>query len=130
MQGSVKTHMSDTKSFTLLEVASEPAVHQVPNYLRLLQAYRGYVEEGVPAQTCALSLKEITCPQLRGQNLPGAPTRLTAQQEQLLQVPTDRINQSVQEMLQSLDRGDRAGLALHFQEASICFQELSKLRLS
>ena len=122
--------MSDTKSFTLLETASEPAVHQVPNYLRLLQAYRGYVEEGISAQTCALSLKEITCPQLRGQNLPGTVTRPNAQQEQLLQAPTTRINQSVQEMLESLDRGDRAGLAMHFQEASVCFQELSKLRLS
>jgi len=122
--------MSDTKSFTLLEVASEPAIHQVPNYLRLLQAYRGYLEEGTSAQTCALSLKEITRPQLRGQNLPGAHTRLTAQQEQLIQAPTTRLNQSVREMLESLDRGDRAGLALHFQEASICFQELSKLRLS
>ena len=122
--------MSDTKSFTLLEVASEPAIHQVPNYLRLLQAYRGYVEEGSSAQTCALNLQEITRPGLRGQNLPGAPTRLTAQQEQLILAPTSRLNQSVQEMLQSLDRGDRAGLALHFQEASICFQELSKLRLS
>lgn len=122
--------MSDTRTFTLLEVASEPAIHQVPNYLRLLQAYRGYLEEGNSAHTCALSLKEITCPQLRGQNLPGAPARLTAQQEQLISAPTSRLNQSVREMLQSLDRGDRAGLALHFQEASICFQELSKLRLS
>lgn len=122
--------MSDTKSFTLLETASEPAIHQVPNYLRLLQAYRAYVEESISAQTCALNLKEITCPQLRAQNVPGAPSRLTAQQEELIQAPTSRLNQSVQEMLQSLDSGDRAGLALHFQEASSCFQELSKLRLS
>ncbi len=122
--------MSDTKSFTLLETASEPAIHQVPNYLRLLQAYRAYVEEAISAQTCALNLKEITWPQLRAQNIPGAPPRLTAQQEQLIQAPTSRLNQSVQEMLQSLDSGDRAGLALHFQEASSCFQELSKLRLS
>lgn len=122
--------MSDTKSFTLLETASEPAIHQVPNYLRLLQAYRGYVEEGNSAQTCALNLKEITHPQLRAHNIAGAPPRLTAQQEQMIQAPTTRLHQSVQEMLQSLDRGDRAGLALHFHEASICFQELSKLRLS
>lgn len=114
--------MSDTRTFTLLEVASEPAIHQVPNYLRLLQAYRGYLEEGNSAQTCALSLKEITCPQLRGQNLPGAPARLTAQQEQLISAPTSRLNQSVREMLQSLDRGDRAGLALHFQEAVSAFR--------
>jgi hypothetical protein len=122
--------MSNTKAFTLLETAVDPAVHQVPNYLRMLQAYRSYVEEGASAQICAISLKEITCPGLRGQNLPGAPTRLTAQQEQMLQAPTKRLNQSVREMLQSLDRGDRTGLALHFHEAANCFQELSKLRLS
>ena len=122
--------MSDTKAFTLLETASEPAVHLVPNYLRLLQAYRGYLEQETSAQTCALNLKEITRPQLRGQNLPGIHTHLTPQQEQLIQGPTVRLNQTVQEMVQSLDRGDRASLALHFQEASLCFQELSKLRLS
>ncbi|MBS2040074.1 hypothetical protein JST97_34120 [bacterium] len=122
--------MSDTKAFTLLEMAVDPAVHQVPNYLRMLQAYRSYVEEGASAQICAISLKEITCPGMRGQNLPGAPVKLTPQQEQLLVVPTSRLNQSVEEMLQSLDRGDRAGLAMHFQEAASCFQELSKLRLS
>lgn len=122
--------MSDNRSFLLLEPDTEPAVNQVPNYLRLLQAYRSYVEQAISAQTCALSLQEITRPALRGLNVPGVHARLTAQQDQLLQAPTGRLNQSVQEMLQALDSGDRAGLAMHFQEASSCFQELSKIRLS
>jgi len=122
--------MSDNRSFLLLEPDTEPALHQVPNYLRLLQAYRSYVEQSISAHTCALSLQEITRPALRGLNLPGVHPRLTVQQEQLIQAPTCRLNQSVKEMLQALDSGDRAGLAMHFQEASTCFQELSRIRLS
>jgi hypothetical protein len=116
--------MPEERSFQLLEVANEPALNRSPNYLRLLQAYRSYVEHGSSAQECALRLTEITHPGLRRFHLPQP---LPPEQEQVVERESGRLNAVVLEMVQALNSGDRIGLARQFQEAEGCFNQLSRL---
>ena len=114
--------MTEERSFQLLESTSEPAVHQSPNYWRLVQAYRSYAEQGASAQECAMRLTEITHPGLRRYHFPSVPSVVVEGQEH-----SERLNGLLHEMVDALNSGDRASLARHFQAATHCFQELSAL---
>lgn len=111
--------MTEERAFQLIESNAEPALNQTPNYLRLVQAYRSYIDHGASADECALRLKEITHPALRRYNLPE-PVQLTAQ----AQHQSERLNSLLMEMVQSLSTGDKSALAHNFQLATRCFQEM------
>ncbi len=115
--------MAEERSFQLLDIVVDPAVNHTPNYLRLVQAYRSYLEERASAHECALRLTEITRPGLRPYNFPHSVAIRTEQAE----CETGRLNSLVRDMVGALHSGDRASLAQHYQQATQCFQVLSSL---
>lgn len=117
--------MAEERAFELLESVGEPVVYRSPNYLRLVQAYRSYVEEGGSAVECALRLREITRPGLQRFHLPASQALPEAGWDTAL-----RINGSVTEMVRALYQGDRAALTQHFEEASDGFRELCQLAVT